>query len=56
LVCPPLWDLESQFEPVLIFVSLPLIPHQPGFPQRRALLAKFEGLLLGPRVPQAGDS
>ena len=52
---PPLWDLECQFEPVLIFVSLPLIPHQPRFTQRESLLAGFEGLLLGPRVLQAGD-
>jgi hypothetical protein len=32
---PSLWDLESQFEPLLIFVCLPFLPHRPDFDQRK---------------------
>ena len=55
LECCPVWDLGVHFEPVLIFVSLPLTSHRPNFPERCEILDKFERLLLGPRVLQAGD-
>jgi hypothetical protein len=55
LACAPIWDLELYHEPLLIFVSLPLTSHSPRFKARNELLDKFESLLLGPRVLQAGE-
>ena len=55
LECSPVWDLGVHFEPVLIFVLLPLTSHRPNFEEQDEILDKFEGLLLGPRVLQAGD-
>ena len=53
---PPLWDLEEQFEPVLIFVCLPLLVHSPNFESRKKLLAELERLLLGPRVSEVSQT
>ena len=36
LALPSLWDMEAQFEPLLIFVCLPLLPHRPDFDQRES--------------------
>ena len=52
----PLWHVDEQFEPVLIFVCLPLIIHRPNFDIRKKLLAELERLLLGPRVLEAGET
>ena len=49
----PLWDNKEMFEPVLVFVSLPIISHLPRFGKRRKLLEELETLLLGPRVREA---
>ena len=47
------WPLKVMFEPVLIFVCLPLISHRPNFPAREKLLAQLKRLLLGPQLPEA---
>jgi hypothetical protein len=44
---PALWDLTDQFEPVLVFVSLPFLPHRPDFQRRRDLFEQLRGLLQG---------
>ena len=36
LALPSLWDMEAQFEPLLIFVCLPSLPHRPDFEQRES--------------------
>ena len=36
LALPSLWNLEEQFEPLLIFVCLPFLPHRPDFEQRES--------------------
>jgi hypothetical protein len=36
LALPSLWDMEAQFEPLLIFVCLPFLPHRPDFDQRES--------------------
>ena len=38
---PPLWDLAEQFEPVLVFFSLPYLPHRPCFQWRKDLVEKL---------------
>ena len=43
----PLWDLESQFEPLLIFFALPYLPHRPNFDGRSHLVARLRGLFQG---------
>ena len=36
LSLPSLWNMEAQFEPLLIFVCLPFLPHRPDFEQRKS--------------------
>ena len=49
----PLWDLTEQHEPVLVFISLPVISHLPRFQERRKLLEALESLVLGTGVQEA---
>ena len=51
----PLWCIKERFEPVLIFISLPIVTHRPRFAERNELLDKLEGLLLGSRVQEANQ-
>ena len=53
--CPP-WDIQVQYEPVLIFLCFPLVVHRPNFEAREQLLEKLDRLLLGPRVSEAGEA
>ena len=46
----PLWGLDSQFEPVLIFVALPFLPHRPNFDGKAHLCERFRGILQEPEV------
>ena len=48
----PVWPLSSLFEPVLVFVSLPLVPHLPNFEARDDLLARFHRVLSGPQLQE----
>ena len=50
LESPPLWDLETQFEPVLIFVSLPFLPHRPAFRWKADICDRFGRLLQGGKL------
>ncbi len=52
LVNDQLWSLESQFEPLLVFVGLPLVAHRPEFEQSEKLLGGLERLLQGPRMQE----
>ena len=36
LSLPSVWDIETQFEPLLIFVCLPFLSHRPDFEQRES--------------------
>ena len=49
----PLWDIQDHFEPVLIFICLPLRPHRPNFEKRTEVLEGLQSLLLGARVQEA---
>ena len=40
-----LWPFSTQFEPVLVFVSLPLLPHRPNFEARDSIMARLNGAL-----------
>ena len=51
----PVWSLKDQFEPVLIFLSLPLVTHSPRFEMRTKLLEDLERLLQGPRVSEVAE-
>ncbi len=51
-----LWPLKTQFEPVLVFVALPLLSHTPNFILRMQLLDQLEWLLLSERVQEAHQS
>ena len=52
----PLWPLAHHFEPVLVFVSLPLLPHRPNFEARDHLLAQFDRILSKPDVQEIHSS
>ena len=42
---PPLWDLKSQCEPVLLYVSLPFLPHRPEFQWRGDIIKQLRWVL-----------
>lgn len=48
----PLWDVKSKFEPVLIFVALPYLPHRPNLDGRIHLVERLSGLLQGGGLPE----
>ena len=50
---PPLWDLKHQFEPVLIFVSFPFLPHRPAFNWKANLIERFGRILFRGDLLQA---
>jgi hypothetical protein len=39
------WDLADQFEPLLMCLCLPFLPHRPRFSERQSLCQKFRELL-----------
>ena len=39
------WNVETEFEPVLVFVSLPFLPHKPALNWRRNLCERLHGVL-----------
>ena len=41
----PVWDTEEHFEPLLVFVSLPFLPHRPLFKWRQHVVEKLQGLM-----------
>jgi len=47
----PIWDLTTQFEPLLMFVALPYLPHAPRFEERQDLVNRLEGTLCADQVP-----
>jgi hypothetical protein len=49
----PLWDLEFQFEPLLIFFCFPFLPHRPDFGGRASHCAGLHRILLEEGVPEA---
>ena len=53
LDCDALWDLKDQYEPLLMFVSLPFLPDRPNFEGKRDILERLRGLLLSEGVSQA---
>lgn len=56
LDCPELWDLEVQFEPLLIFCALPFLPHRPNFEAKADLVKRFQRLLLSDGVQRIHSS
>ena len=48
-----LWDMEVQFEPLLIFFCLPFLPHRPNFEKRASDCEGLRGILLGDGLPEA---
>ena len=48
-----LWDMDSQFEPLLIFFCLPFLPHRPDFQKRARDCEGLRGILLSEGVPEA---
>ena len=53
---PSLWDLSHQFEPVFVFVSLPLLPHRPCLHWRKNILEKLSGFLQEEMLPEIDPS
>ena len=51
-----IWPIDKMFEPLLIFVCLPLISYRPRFALRAKLLDELQRLLLSPGLPQAHQS
>jgi len=50
ITCAPVWNMETQFEPLLMFVAFPYLPHLPRFRERKDLVDRFERLLCGDEV------
>ncbi len=48
-----LWNMEVQFEPLLIFFCLPFLPHSPEFEKRASDCAGLHRILLEEGVPEA---
>ena len=49
-----LWPMGEHYEPLLIFVCLPLSTHRPEFERKAKLLEELEWTLLGPPVQEMG--
>lgn len=47
-----LWNMKSQFEPLLIFVCLPFLPHRPQLSERDGLISQLRRTLLSENLPQ----
>ena len=47
-----LWDLRTHYEPLLIFVCLPFLPHRPQLAERKSLIGQLRGTLLSENVRQ----
>ena len=45
-----LWPVDTQFEPVFVFISLPCILHRPKFEERASLLAQIRGVVFSDRM------
>jgi hypothetical protein len=50
--CSEVWDLSTQFEPLLIFVCLPYVTYRPKLEERQELLDEFRGGLPGEELPE----
>ncbi len=48
-----LWNMEVQFEPLLIFFCLPFLPHSPEFEKRKSDCEGLHRILLSEGVPEA---
>ena len=48
-----LWNMKTQFEPLLIFFCFPFLPHRPAFQERQSFSAGLHGILLEEGVPEA---
>jgi len=48
----PIWSMADQFEPVLMFVALPFLPHQPRIHERQHLVNRLEWLLRAPELSE----
>ena len=44
------WNLETQFEPVLLFIALPFQPHRPQIDEQAKLVEHIQRSLLEARV------
>ena len=53
LDCDSVWSLDDQYEPLLIFVSLPFLPDRPNFEGKADITARLRGLLMSEGVSQA---
>ena len=52
LTCPSIWNLEEQFEPLLMFVSLPFLPHRPEFASKANVVERFRRSLLQDKLQE----
>jgi hypothetical protein len=52
ILSPPLWDMKSQFEPLLMFVAFPFTPDRPRLAERKSLYQRFDGILREDPVQQ----
>ena len=50
---PKLWPLSTLFEPVLIFVCIPMLSHRPNFNWREELLGQAKRLAIGPSLQES---
>jgi len=52
----PIWNMKDQFEPLLMFVALPFLPHQPRFQERSDLVDGLERALCDPELQEISPS
>ena len=52
LDCESLWNLSVQYEPLLIFFCLPILPDRPNFESKAHIIEELRGLLLSERVSE----
>jgi hypothetical protein len=50
--CSEVWELSTQFEPLLIFVCLPYVTYMPKLKERQELLDEFQGGLPREEFPE----
>ena len=46
----PIWDIKNMCEPVLLYVSLPFLPHRPCFEWRQNTVESLRWFLQGPNL------
>lgn len=51
-----IWPLETQLEPLLMFLCFPCLPHRPRFHERESLVERFGRCMLPGPLPALPDS